>query len=86
MQVSLASQLTFTEKAGSLFVRVDLKNIGNSVAINIHPFCKLGALQYGHDTIVAFENRACDALGDQSEEDPHFGAILFPKRSRTARV
>jgi hypothetical protein len=81
MEISLITVLTFTGKDGSMFVHVSLKNIGSSVAKNIHPFCKLGALHYGHDTIVAFENRACDTLGNQSEEDPHFGVLLFPNET-----
>jgi hypothetical protein len=76
--VSLVSYLTFTDKDGSMFVNVSLKNIGNSVAINVHPFCKLGAQKFEKDAMLTFENGACDKLGEQTENDPHAGYILFP--------
>jgi hypothetical protein len=75
--VSLVSYLTFTDKDGSMFVNVSLKNIGNSVAINVHPFCKLGAQKFEKDAMLTFENGACDKLGEQTENDPHAGYILF---------
>jgi hypothetical protein len=80
MEVSLASPLTFTDKAGSMFVNVHLKNIGNSVALNVHPFCKLGARRYATDDAlsIAFENKACDGLSEQTEHNPHAGMMLFP--------
>jgi hypothetical protein len=78
MEVALVSPLTFTEKSGSMFVQVSLKNIGNSVAVNVHPFCKLGAERYGREQVLAFENQACDKLGEQTENDPHAGDMLFP--------
>jgi hypothetical protein len=80
MEVSLASPLTFTDKYGSMFAKVSLKNIGNSVAVNVHPFCKLGAERYanGDALTIAFEDKACGNLGEQSENDPNFGGMLFP--------
>jgi hypothetical protein len=58
-------------------ISISLKNIGKSVAVNVHPFCNIGALKYG-EPIQHFEDSLCGQLGEQTEQDSSAGYMIFP--------
>jgi hypothetical protein len=77
-EIALASPLTFDDKLGKMDVTITLKGFGNSPAVNVHPFCKLSALKYQNRAIATFEDNTCGKLGEQTEQDPRAGDMLFP--------
>jgi hypothetical protein len=78
-EVSITLPLTFNDKSenGGGAVTLSLKNVGHSVAINVHPFCNLDTLKNG-ESFMSVENKSCNTLSWQTEQDASAGYMMFP--------
>jgi hypothetical protein len=81
--IAVNPPLTFNDIMHGGGVSLNLKNIGHSTAIKVHPFCDVAVLK--EQTLDEFENYACSKLGQQTEQDPKvsLGYMLFPGEALT---
>jgi hypothetical protein len=83
-EITIAKTLSFDQNLGSMDVNILLRNTGHSVAINVHPFCKIiprptGPIGANVDTVIAeSEQRVCGTLGAQSDINAQAGYVMFP--------
>jgi hypothetical protein len=82
--IGVAKTLSFDKELGTMNINILLKNTGHSVAINVHPFCKLvpepvGPIGANVGTVIgAVEQDVRGSLGDQADNDPEAGYTMFP--------